>query len=630
MEATLPRLTEKSLKKHLNDVFAHHRKLEEPMWLQVHSVDFIETKLSATRNTRGQQESPSRARGGHTSTFHVTLSPAPENDAFDSDVFNEQGLRFICQMWHRHHNDDFLYDEWGDQCLLRSGTAQSNPTINPRYDQVNVYQPACNNRNSDTYGIIVGTPAQAVKHRRAFINLAAAIQSCLTPHLPKKLQGMDFFNHIGCRAGTFSGELKTKQRGQVPVVYLAASSRNNFETLLRSYNAFRAANRNTEILWIDNKIQILPMPKNQTTRTTTLEALKDIDQFYGSCVKIRLRPINIEATDEEWEQLQEIEEYVGLFPEYEHVDPDPESFTLYLRKTPDTHHLTTNTIRQHPGFPANILLPTLAAVAATPPSRNNNNNNNERTSPPSSSHTNRLLEFTDNLLRRNNHTNHNQQEQEDPDRPATSPTRTRDSPPGTPPPNKRSAPSSHQIADDDDDDPYADGTDWNTVANTAYSLVQTPTRQQDTEHNNDSKPPARHNTFAPLQEDEATDNNDHLSASDNNEEEEDDAEMLDADSDDLSRSLLPQEEDDDPGHHFSAPTGNEIDLIKKYVRHNNPSRLPELQQYLQHTTSFSNDTDAQDAWHFAQSLVQTGNASVADSRIGHGDPHAAWAKAPNE
>ena len=325
IESTLLRLTEQALKTHLNDVFFHHSKREEPMWLQVHSVDFLETKQSPSRPLRGaDNQNRSNKGSGHTSTFHVTLSPAPANDAFDTGVFFKQGLRFVLQVWHKHHNDDFSYDEHGSQTILRPGTRQSNPTIYPRYDQINVYQPACNNRTSDTYSIVVGVLAQTIKHRRAALDLSSDIQNILTPHLPRKLNHVDYYNHIGCRAGTFSGELKNKQRGQVPAIYITASSKSNFEALLRSYNAYLSANRNTELAWCKNNIQIIPMPTSQSNRTTTLEAIKDIDQFFGACVKIKLKPINQEATDGDWKRLRNLREFVALFPEFDNEDPDPQ------------------------------------------------------------------------------------------------------------------------------------------------------------------------------------------------------------------------------------------------------------------------------------------------------------------
>ena len=304
VESTLPRLTEQALKTHFNEVSFHHSKREEPMWLQVHSVDFLETKQSGTRSFRNNNQNGSNKGGGHTSTFHVTLSPAPANDVFDSGIFIEQGLRFVLQMWHKHHNDDFVYDEFDSQTVLPPGTKQSNPTINPRFDQINVYHPACNNRKSDTFGIIVGVPAQTIKHCRAALDLTSDIQNTLTPHLPRKLHYVDFFNHIGCRSGTFSGELKNKQKGQVPAIYVTASTRNNFEALLRSYNAYMAANRNSEMKWNKNNIQLIPMPTSQANRTATLEAIKDIDQFFGACVRIKLKPINPEATDGDWKRLR--------------------------------------------------------------------------------------------------------------------------------------------------------------------------------------------------------------------------------------------------------------------------------------------------------------------------------------
>ena len=513
-------------------------------------------------------------------------------------------------MWHRHNNEDFVFDEHGQQSVLRSGTPQSNPTVNPRWNQINIYSPANNNRASDTYGLLVGIPAQAVKHRRAAINLAGAIQHSLKAHLPRKLNWTEFFDHIGCRSGTFSGDLKNKQRGQVPVIYITSSSKANFEALLRSYNAFAAANRDGEILWHNNKVQIIPMPTTQSNRTTTLEAIKDIDQFFGASVRIKLRPINQEATDGDWTNLRQMEEFVALFPEYNSYDPDPQCFTLVLRKTPDTHHLNTNSIRQYPGFPENLLLPTLAAVAATPPRQPNNN----QETPTSSSHTNRLLAFTDRLLRRKPNTAND-------NNPSGPTARARNSPPGSPPPPKRQANQPTTANNDDDIDPYDDGTDWTKVASTFH--------RSSPPHDGklDSKPPARHNTYAPLADDDHNNNN-------KRQHEEDDNNMMDTDElDEHSHSLIPPEELEEAptmDHQHSAPTGHEIAMILKYVQHNKPTRMAEMRQYLQQTTSFANDTDAQDAWRYAQSLVQTSSPSVADSRTGHVDPHEQWAKGPHE
>ena len=607
VEATLPRLTEESLTEHFNHVFQHHNKREDPMWLQVHSMDFIETKQSGRPTGRNQNESPNRPRGGHTSTFHMTLSPAPANDQFDTEVFTEQGLRFALQLWHRHHQSDFLFDEYGYQYILRPGTAQSNPTVNPRYDQIHVYVPACNNRTSDTFGIIVGVPAMAVKHRRGFMDLALAIRECLYPHLPKKLQGDDFFDHIGCRGGTFSGDLKSKQRGQVQVIYLAASSRSNFEALLRSYNAFRASNRGMEMEWTDNTIQLLPMPKNQTTRTTTLEALKDVDQYFGACIKIKLRHINHEATDDEWAQLKDMEEFVALFPEFCNEDPSPQAYTLYLRRTPDTHHLNGTTIRQHNGFPTNILLPSLAAIAATPPSPESTTQQQGNSTP--SSHTSRLLEFTDRLLRR---------------KPTNRGKTNRASPPGTPPPTKRAAPNHDSSDHSEKSDPYDDGTDWQTV------IAKSPQLQNPT-HPDDGKPKAkkRANQYDDLADELSDDDNVESNHNQSRNSNDEDEEMADADEwDNHSHSLLTPEDDHHNGQ--SAPTGDEIAMIFSYVRENNPSRLPEIRRYLENTRSFATDTDAQDAWEYAQSLVETGPPTIAGTRTGHVVPHDTWAKEPNE
>ena len=554
VESSLPRLTEQSLKDHLNKVFFHHNKREEPMWLQVRKAEFLETKQSGrTRPNQNDQQRP--RNNGHVSTFHVTLSPAPANDAFDTEVFHEQGLRFVLQMWHRHNNEDFFFDKYGQQSVLRSGTPQSNPTVNPRWNQINIYLPANNNRASDTYGILVGIPAQTVRHRRAAITLAGAIQHSLKAHLPQKLNWTEFFDHIGIRSGTFSGDLKSKQRGQVPVIYVTASSRANFEALLRSYNAFAAANRKGEILWHNNQVQIIPMPTTQSNRTTTLEAIKDIDQFFGASVRIKLRPINQEATDGDWTNLQRMEEYVALFPEYNNYDPDPQCFTLVLRKTPDTHHLNTNSIRQHPGFPENILLPTLASVAATPPRQPNNN----QETPTSSSHTNRLLAFTDRLLRRKPNTAND-------DTPTGPTARARNSPPGSPPPTKRQA--NHQTTSDidGDNDPYDDGTDWTKVASTTFHHPSPPHDGKP-----DSKPPARRNQYAPLAEDDHNNNNKRQHEEDN------DNNMMDTDKpDEQSHSLIPPDElEEDPAldNQYSAPTGQEIQLILKYVQHNKPTRI---------------------------------------------------------
>ena len=230
-------------------------------------------------------------------------------------------------MWHKHHRDDFCNDGHGAQWILRHGAQQSNPTVNPRFRELEIYIPACNNRSSTTQGIIAGIPAIAVKHRRGYLDLSTTIHDHLFGHLPSQFQLFDDFSqHFGCRDGTFSGDLCNKQRGQVPVIYFSASSRHNFKIFLRAYNAFHQAAKGNEITWRENALQVLPIPKNQQTRTTTLEALKDLDQHFGASVRIRLHPLNDLATEDEWDQLTEIPHYQAAYPEFCHHDPEPVAY----------------------------------------------------------------------------------------------------------------------------------------------------------------------------------------------------------------------------------------------------------------------------------------------------------------
>ena len=405
---------------------------------------------------------------------------------------------------------------------------------------------------------------------------------------------------IGCRAGVFSGELKSKQRGQVPVIYIAASSRLNFESLMRSYNAHQTTNQNQELCWFDNCIQLLPMPKTQAARTTTLEALKDLDQHFNACVKIRLRPINLEATEEDWDQLAAMEEFAGLFPEYANADPDPESYTLYLRRTPDTHHLNATSIRQHENFPDNILLPTMAAMAASPPRPLDANNPH---SPSTGSHTNRLVAFTTRILRRRaNQTDrtHNEDTEPTDEEQSRGDTRTRTSPPGTPPPNKRPW--------QDNNDPYDDRTNWQEVVANSPHLRSPP---HETTGEDNTKPTANNNQFSPLAE--KRNDTEH---SDDEAEFDDDA-METEEGTDGSQPLI----DDDTDIPQSGATANEMETIANYVRTHNPSRLPDIQRYLHDIRSFCTDQDAQDAWDYAQSLIETDDPTVAGPRTGHVVPH---------
>ena len=172
-----------------------------------------------------------------------------------------------------------------------------------------------------------------------------------------------------------------------------------------------------------------------------------------------------------------------------------------------------------------------------------------------------------------------------------------------------------------DDDPYDDKADWTTIA--AHAFHHNDPAEQPEE---DSKPPAQQNQFAPLAE-QLFDNDEHNH----------DDKMETEDDDDRSRSLIPDDQEDEATdvdnnneQQYSAATGHEIELIVQYVRHNRPSRLPELTEYLAQTESFSNDTDAQDAWRYAQSLVQTDDRHVAGPRTSHDVPHGKWAKGPNE
>ena len=165
--------------------------------------------------------------------------------------------------------------------------------------------------------------------------------------------------------------------------------------------------------------------------------------------------------------------------------------------------------------------------------------------------------------------------------------------------------------EDEESDPYEDGTDWTTVAAQTNSYAPHPEEE-------DSKPAAKRNQFAPL--------------TDQEDDEQSTVDRMDTDdSDDHSRALIASDDNlENDEHEFSATAMQEIELIFKYVAHNNPSRLDEMRKFLENTKSFTNDTDAQDAWRFAQSLVQTSNSTVADSRTGHVVPHANWAKGPDE
>ena len=82
--------------------------------------------------------------------------------------------------------------------------------------------------------------------------------------------------------------------------------------------------------WKKARVLLQRQPKNQPTRTTTLETLKDLDVHFNSCVKIRLRNINPEATDADWMQLTAPTNFAALYPEYSDVDQRPESYTVYL------------------------------------------------------------------------------------------------------------------------------------------------------------------------------------------------------------------------------------------------------------------------------------------------------------
>ena len=361
------------------------------------------------------------------------------------------------------------------------------------------------------------------------------------------------------------------------------------------------------------------MRKQNPTRThaedpnhsdSNLGGVEDLDQFHNSCVKIRLRPINIEATHGNWDRLAAMEEFAALFPEYAHGDPDPESYTVYLRRTPDTHHLNASTIRQHQGFPENILLPTMAAVAASPPrpSGNNNNNNN----PPTNSHTNRLLAFANSILHRRptaaETVNEDNPDDENHSH-TTGETRNRNSPPGTPPPNKRPAQSWS-----DNEDPYDDGTNWQHVVAASPYLRSPPTEPNDNSDDNDNvKPPATTNQFAPLADTNQDHNHTDDDDSDNAMETEEEGETTDGG----SQPLLGTDSDNQQ----SGATADEMETIVNYVRTHNPSRLPDIQRYLHNIRSFSTDQDAQDAWDYAQSLLQAGPPTVAGTRTGHVDPH---------
>ena len=620
-ESRLPRVTETTLKQHIHRVLQHHRCREEPMMLEMHRIEFLETKQPPRNSNNRNNNNNERGGRGYTSSFHLTLRPAPINDAFDTEVFQEQGIRFVTQMWHKHHRDDFRNDNHGLQQILRHGSPQSNPTVNPRYKDIDIYAPACNNRTCETHGIIVGIPASAIKHKRGYIDLTDAIHDQLLGFLPTHLQmSDDFHKHIGCRDGNFSGDFKSKQRGTVPVTYISASSKRMFETILRAYNELHKATANNDLRWRDNIIQLIPVPKTQQQRTTTLEALRELDQYFSASVRIRLFPLNDLADDEEWEQLTQMENYQAAFPEFCHHEQQPIAFVLYLLRTPDTLHLTTTTIRQYPGFPRNILRQTMASVtAAAPPPRNNTSNDHQ---PIQANHTSRLLDLTRRIVKKAHPTTADDDENSN-----TRETRARSTSPGAPPPRKRPNQDNHHSnqndasnADDTEDDPYDDGTDWKKVAEATSSLAP---RAPPSDTSNTSS-----NQYAPLQDD------DNPEAEYEEDRDRYDDRPTDVDMEDMD---VPDEWDNvsDPSDSSrplfqqwnSQHTTEELRQIIDFVASNNEQQLPVLEQYLDGITSFSTDTDAQDVWEYAERLVQrprptSSPSPVAGPRTGHVVPHA--------
>ena len=305
------------------------------------------------------------------------------------------------------------------------------------------------------------------------------------------------------------------------------------------------------------------------------------------------------------------------------------AFHLHLLRTPDTHHINSTTIRNYPGFPSNILRSTMAAAAAAPASQQNNN---EQAGQPTT-HTARLLDLTRRITQRNQETNENNS-----DTTTTPTTRARSTTPTTQPPRKRAAPSDdtngnqeQEAPTDNDSDPYDDRYNWTAVA-------ETVARQAETHHHKglDIQTDSR-NTFSTLSSinrysvlgehpendyNEETDRYHDGNPNDVEMEEEELDEWDNMSDSERSRALL--QPNDTSHNNPSQNTMSEIQQITAFVQQNNSSQLPALEKYIGTITSFTTETDAQDAWEFAERLVQQkrpSNSPVAGPRPGHVDPH---------
>ena len=271
----------------------------------------------------------------------------------------------------------------------------------------------------------------------------------------------------------------------------------------------------------------------------------------------------------------------------------------------------------------------MAAAAAAPPAPGQEHNNNDQTH-QQATHTSRLLDLTRRITQRNQHNG-------DSTTTTTTPTRPRSTTPTTPPPRKRAAPSNDTPTNNDhenDSDPYDDNSNWTTVAKTAARLIDTRYNQPaDYEVTADSQ-----NTFSTLSstnrysilgerpEDSYNEETDRYHGGNPN-----DVEMNEEDLDewdnmsesDRSHPLL-QPDNENPTNNPSQNTSEELHQITAFVHHHNSAQLPAIEEYIEKIQSFSTDTDAQDAWEFAERLVKQKrppNSRVAGPRPGHVDQH---------
>ena len=334
----------------LHDIFtttiAHHAEREPTITFETARIEYCTT----TRSPRN--------KNNFVSKFQVTIQPAPTNDAFDSHLYHDQVFRFAAQNWQHRSNNDFTPVASPDafpKSIPDRAMIVNPPSVNPWAPHTQLYLPACNSFTEKAYGILLGLSPRLGTSRRFMMYLAAELFTAVRPQLPAYLQDPDtFFDNIGLRFSLF--HLRGAQTGQ-KAYYISTST----DTVW--YQLLRAIDKLTSFQLLGIACAAVPFPTSSTDKIEIFKGLHTIDNNFATLKPIlHHRLINLSPTH--LTTLRNMDEFRTVVPNFDIADFEPTSYTFYCHVNPTTADLNERRIELLPGFPQDIIVPSMAQVVA--------------------------------------------------------------------------------------------------------------------------------------------------------------------------------------------------------------------------------------------------------------------------